>query len=108
MPDLDLHAVAERYHRALDAKPSKGPYTDKGIAAITDSVADIPDLLAEVERLQRWKAEALPVMDGLQDLGKALGLPLGERITGPAAIEAVERLKAERSRSFVELERSNP
>lgn len=78
---------------ALDAKPGKGPITEKGIAAITDSVADVPDLLAEVERLSRWKAEALPVMDGLQDLGKALGLPLGGRITGPAALEAVERLR---------------
>lgn len=50
-------------------------------------------LIREVERLTRWKSEALPVLDGLQELGKALGLPLGERITGPAALAAVEALK---------------
>lgn len=89
---LDLHAVAERYHRALDAKPGKGPMTDKGVADIPDSVADIPDLLAELERLVRWKGEALQVMDGLQQLGQALGLPLGARITGPEALAEVRRL----------------
>jgi len=48
---IDLDAVRARYSKALDAKPSKGPMTPDGIAAITDSVADIPDLLHEVERL---------------------------------------------------------
>ena len=41
-----------RYSRALDAKPSKGEITADGIAAITDSVSDIPQLLAEIERLR--------------------------------------------------------
>ena len=54
------------------------------------------DAHAEVERLRRWKAEALPVLDGLQELGKALGLPLGSRITGREALAAVERLTRER------------
>lgn len=57
---------------------------------------DIPDLLAAVERLSRWKREALPVLDGLQELGRALDLPLGTRITGTEALAAVERLTAER------------
>lgn len=100
----DLDAIAERYHKALDAKPGKGPITERGIAAITDSVCDVPEMLAEVRRLNRWQAEALPVMAGLQDLGGALGLPLGERITGPAAVEAVERLtrKLDRVRALTE------
>lgn len=51
MTNLDLHAVAERYHRALDAKPSKGEISADGIAAITDSVADVPDLLREIQEL---------------------------------------------------------
>lgn len=55
---------------------------------------DEQGLLDEIERLTRWQAEAMTVMDGLQDLGEALGLPLGERVTGPAALAAVERLKA--------------
>lgn len=50
--DLDLRAVAARYSKALDAKPSKGPWEDERIAWITDSVADVPQLLAEIERLR--------------------------------------------------------
>lgn len=62
------------------------------IAESLRTIATRPDS-DEIERLTRWKAEALPVLDGLQELGKALGLPLGERITGPAALAAVEALK---------------
>lgn len=48
---------------------------------------------AEVKQLRRWKAEALPVLTGLQELGKALNLPLGEQITGESALWAVRKLK---------------
>ena len=51
---------------------------------------------AERDRLRGWKADALPVFDGLQELGKALGLPLGSQITGQQALAAVERLTRER------------
>ena len=60
-----------------------------------EPLSAVPKLLDEIDRLTRWQAEALTVMDGLQDLGNALGLPLGERITGTAALVAVERLKAD-------------
>lgn len=50
--------------------------------------------MSEVEQLRRWKAEASEVILGLQDLGRALGIPLGERITGPVATEAAKRLTA--------------
>jgi hypothetical protein len=50
---------------------------------------------AERDGLARWKAEALEVIGGLQELGKALDLRLGERITGPAALVAVKKLKAD-------------
>ena len=50
-----LDAIRERYQKALDAKPSKGDYTPAGIDAITDSVCDIPILLAEVDRLRTLK-----------------------------------------------------
>ena len=56
---------------------------------------DVPVLLAEVKELTRWKAEALEVIDGLQELGRALGLPLGERVTGPAALEKATTLRAQ-------------
>ena len=58
MTGIDLTAVTERYHRALDAKPSKGEITPGGIAAITDSVADVPELIAEVRRLRGWRDRA--------------------------------------------------
>ncbi len=98
MADLDLRAVMARYSRALDAKPSKGEITADGIAWITDSVADVPQMLAEIERLAAWKASALTVMDGLQELGQALRVPLGERVTGPSALAEVQRLKAQNTR----------
>lgn len=55
-------------------------------------------LLDEVERLRRWKAEAISLFDGLQDLGRALGLPLGTLITGPDAVEAAVGLSGEVAR----------
>ncbi len=102
MADLDLGPVMARYSRALDAKPSKGPWTDERVAWITDSVCDIPQLLAEVERLAEWKASALAIMDGLQELGQALGLPLGVRITGPEAVAEVQRLRDTLAASYCE------
>ncbi len=49
---LDFDAVEARYTVAIQAKPPKGPWTLDGIAALCDSVADVPDLLAEIRRLQ--------------------------------------------------------
>lgn len=46
----DIEDIKARYQAALDAKPSKGDYTDAGIAALTDSVYDIPDLLDQNRR----------------------------------------------------------
>ena len=46
-----LAAIRERYTLALNAKPSKGAYTEKGITALTDSVCDVPELLREIDRL---------------------------------------------------------
>ena len=57
---------------------------------------DVPWLVDQVERLERWKVEATEVMSGLRELGRALGLGLGVQITGPAALAEVERLTAER------------
>lgn len=63
---------------------------------IEASREDVPWLVEQVESLERWKFEALEVMSGLRELGKALGLGLGVQITGPAALAEVERLTAER------------
>lgn len=50
----------------------------------------------ELRFLRRWKREGMEVMAGLQELGWELDLPLGEQITGQAALEAVRKLKARR------------
>lgn len=50
----------------------------------------------ELVRLRAWKAEALPVIAGLQDLGRALGIRLGESITGRTATDAALDLRNER------------
>jgi hypothetical protein len=62
-----------------------------GMAEVRQS-ADL--LLAEVRRLTRWQFEAMSVMAGLQGLGSALGMRLGESITGHAAAEAARALTA--------------
>lgn len=63
MAALDLDAIGARYSAALDAKPGKGPYTERGIAALTDSVCDVPDLLAEIERLTTIPPRAITAAD---------------------------------------------
>ena len=80
--DADLDACGHPNHGAADH--SCAPFL---------SAADVDALVAEVHSLRRWKAEALPVMDGLQELGGALGLPLGTRITGREAVDAALDLR---------------
>ena len=56
------------------------------------SAAETLRIIEQVESLERWKFEAIEVMSGLRELGKALGLGLGVQITGPAALAEVARL----------------
>ena len=78
-PMLDV-SVAPHGVRAEDAK------------FIAYAPEDIRALIAEVKRLEAWKREAVMVMDGLQGLGEALRLPLGEQVTGRTALEKVKEL----------------
>lgn len=59
---VELEAVWDRYRAALDARPSKGPWTEKGITALCDAVADIPALLDRLEvaerELDQWHENA--------------------------------------------------
>ena len=64
------------------------------VVLIANAPTWLAELLAEVDRLTRWKAEMITVLHGLQDLGKVLGLPLGEQITGETAAEAAHALRA--------------
>lgn len=94
----EIKARAEQVHWTSTS-------TKQAMARMAPSAADVPWLVEQVERLERWKAEALPVMDGLQELGEALGLPLGMQVTGPAALAEVERLTAERDALAAQVER---
>lgn len=88
---LDLHMALGH---GTDAPPefSDPEYAERSWADWwADLLAEARMSVAEVERLSRWKGEALPVMDGLQELGRALGLPPGARITGPMALAEVQQ-----------------
>lgn len=56
----------------------------------------VPDLLAEIERLQNWKDGAVEVIAGLQEVGRALGVDLGERITSRTTVDRALDLRNER------------
>lgn len=60
--------------------------------------------MSELDRLRQWKAEATSLFDGLQDLGRALGLPLGTLVTGPDAVRAAEVLRAERDEALARVQ----
>lgn len=62
-----LDAVGGRYSRALDAKPSKGDFSPRGIDALTDSVCDVPPLVAVAKA-------ALDVADAYA------GTPMGDEL----------------------------
>lgn len=72
---------------------------DPGEALAIEVGRIVAGVVAEVEQerdqLRRWRAEAMPVLAGLQHLGRALGLPLGEVITGPRAAAVATTLRAE-------------
>lgn len=103
----------ERGAEVVPALTGDGPSAEANAAYIAAASPDVLlgllDRLAVVEaerdELARWKAEAIPVLDGLQEIGKALDLPLGTQITGPQALGAIEVLLAERDRLAAAVER---
>lgn len=93
MDDEELAAIRERDAEAIPRFFHAGMAVPE--AALLNAEMDRRTLLAEVEQLTRWKAEMMVVLEGLQELGDALGLELGDSITGTKALEAVNKLKAE-------------
>ena len=95
--DWDNYRVFYKDHTPGDYPIAEGicQGTDGGEALaefIAHAPEDIRALIAEVKRLEAWKREAVTVMDGLQGLGEALRLPLGEQVTGRTALEKVKEL----------------
>lgn len=82
--ELDLDAIEARYSKALDAKPGKGDISAEGIAAITDSVCDIPDLIRELRRRAARDAEAWET-----GLNTGIGYKTALDMIGPDAPEPV-------------------
>ena len=81
MTDIDLSAIRERYTLALNAKPSKGPYSEKGITALTDSVCDVPELMAEIDRLNATIQRVRELAEKMQDeQGQSWNVISGNRI----------------------------
>lgn len=82
-------------HNARTENPADHLYTLRGEAvAIFDAlIRERDEACEEVERLRAWKASAMEVMSGLQELGEAVGAPLGASITTAAIAEAM-RLRA--------------
>ncbi len=97
----DIHA-ATRIGTSDEDSGVHGRWTEDGdlygsrdtLEFVASAPTWLAELLAEVDRLSHWKAEALPVIDGLQELGAELGIRLGGRITGPDALAAVKALTA--------------
>ena len=76
---IDLDAIQARYQAALDAKPSKGDYTPDGVTALTDSVCDIPDLLAQNRRYANRIADLARTHQNILDAGLRAGRIQGLR-----------------------------
>ena len=64
-----------------------------------------PEQAREVEALRRWKAETMPVLAGLQEVGQALGVQLGRQITSRETVDAALDLRNERDAAVAEAER---
>lgn len=70
-------------------------YGGDNLVFIAHAPEDVAALIAEVERLERWKSEALEVIGGLQELGHVLGLRPGESVTGQVALEKARELRSQ-------------
>ena len=60
----------------------------------TPTLAQMNELIDEIERLQRWKREAKQVFRGLGDLVEVADVPLGHSII-KGAIDCIEELRKE-------------
>lgn len=87
--------LADRFVVAEQERAAWKVAADQAAAARNDWRVRAQAAEQEAATLRRWKAEALPVIGGLQELGRALGLPLGTQITGPEAVEAAAALRTQ-------------
>ena len=88
------HAAVAAMTCNCDAEVWRDGFTAGATWQAARDAETIAGLEGEVERLTQWKDEALPVMAGLQDLGRILGVRLGTSITGESAAQAARALVA--------------
>ncbi len=97
MTDLDLtklRKVAEAARDAFERQDFVGMIeTGNTYRRALDSTTAL-ELLDEIERLQRWKAEAKQVFRGLDELAKVADAPLGHSII-EAAVYCINELRKE-------------
>lgn len=93
----------KEFIRVIAADPAERTIHEQA-ERIKDLEAALKDSIKEEKELRAWKISALIVMRGicLQDIGKAMGLPLGSDI-GPEILPFIETLKAERNAYSTEL-----
>lgn len=95
MPDAELIVWLRNHTDEIKAALAVRPGMSQAVADLEERAVQAE---AERDRLRQWKDEALPVLSGLQELGKVLGVPLGGSITGDLAAQAAADLVAERDR----------
>lgn len=99
--EIGVAMTDERVHYAMDYARTGGLYSDHPTSReVLTALAD------EVERLRKWKAEAIEVMDGLQEVGNALGVSPGKRITARETVDKALDLAAERDAAIKRAERA--
>ncbi|MEQ9319001.1 MAG: hypothetical protein RIF41_07560 [Polyangiaceae bacterium] len=92
-----LTDVESQLDLVIDANKAASKILEDAIRERKAAEAERDALREERDRLLDWKASAMDVMSGLQDLGRALGVPLGHSITAAesAQIAAVLRARVE-------------
>ena len=80
----DIEDIKARYQAALDAKPSKGDYTDAGIAALTDVVQAVIDehVTPRAQRLDVIHQLAQGIADAYGDAWPHIGGCQGDGADG--------------------------
>lgn len=103
-PEL-VQKLRDALQNSEDGRAASESLRQRGSDLAWSRLQRIRELETERDQLQRWKSEALPVIRGLQELGRVLGIRLGTEITGEMAAKVASELVAERDRLHAEVEK---